>query len=376
MFKSLRVPANLFKLVMWVVSFVFASFLVGLGSSLVADLPKLGDTLAVEQFADAAALERARGEQRDADARIERNNQQRTAVRLEVNAAGNAYQAAREAFENWLATRKATSDPAQDPEVVARTRELDRLKTVQSDAQARLDALAQENLTLTRGRDAAAAAERQTLGAAQSAYDSAVFRQEMSVFGARLALTLPLLAIAGWMLAKKRQSDYWPLFRGFIVFAVFTFFFELVPYLPSYGGYVRSIVGIVVTVIAGHYVIKAMRRYLARREEAAAKTEGERRQSLSYEDAIKKMSAGVCPGCERAILSGLADPPAAAAAKTADAAIAVAGRETNFCVHCGMTLFSRCGSCQTRKNAFFHFCPTCGSGTGTATGAAASSAAA
>jgi thiol:disulfide interchange protein len=68
-------------------------------------------------------------------------------------------------------------------------------------------------------------------------------------------LTLPLLVVAGWLFAKKRQSTWWPFVWGFIYFALFAFFVELVPYLPSYGGYVRYVVGIVITVLVGRYAI-------------------------------------------------------------------------------------------------------------------------
>ena len=107
-----------------------------------------------------------------------------------------------------------------------------------------------------------------------------------------------------------------------------------------------------------------MRRYLAKRQEVEAQTETERRRSLSYEDALKKMAANVCPGCERPILpmaaaSGVPVAPASAAASGAT----LAGNATSsFCVHCGMKLFDPCGQCGTRKNAFFHYCPSCGTG--------------
>ena len=175
---------------------------------------------------------------------------------------------------------------------------------------------------------------------AQDALQKAQRAQELRVFLYRLALTLPLLVAAGWLFAKKRKGTYWPFVWGFIFFALFAFFVELVPYLPSYGGYVRYLVGIVITAAVGRYAILALNRYLERQKAAEALPDAQRRDELSYDVALARLAKGVCPGCERPV--DLKDA------------------KNDFCPHCGIGLHDHCGHCQARKSAFSRFCHACG----------------
>ena len=341
MFKSLFVPERLFRLAMWIVSLVFASFLIGLGGTIIGDLPRIEEPLTIEQFADQRALQPARAQiQRLRDAERELSDRREQAI-LQLTAVTNAYQSARSAYSNWITTRTATTDPTQDVEVLKRTRQLDELQARQREVQVAFERIEKDLLDARQALAAHQRTEQQLVEGASHAYASAVFRQEFRVFAWRLALTLPLLVIAWWLVMKKRHSEYWLLMRGFVLFAVFTFFVELVPYLPSYGDYVRYVVGIVMTAVGGHYIIRAMRAYLVRRRQVEQQTESERRQALVSEDALKKVAANVCPACERALLTSGDVVP-------------------DYCVHCGLKLFDRCGGCDIRRNVFFLFCPKCG----------------
>jgi predicted RNA-binding Zn-ribbon protein involved in translation (DUF1610 family) len=341
MAKSLRASERIFAALLWIVSLAFAIFLIGLGNRVIADLPRLSGDVTRDQFADRAALEAARADGTARQREIRDIDDNLARARLTQEAADNAYQSARSAYANWIASRVATVDPSQDPEVLTRTRALDALQARNRDAEAAVERLTSDRLDRTQRLDASHRREADLLAAADTAYERAQFRQELRIFLARLAITLPLLVLAAFFVARKRHSDYWPLMRGFVLFAAFAFFVELVPYLPSYGGYVRYGVGILLTAVAGHYIIKGMRRYLAQREALERQSDAARRTALTSDDALKKLAAKVCPGCDRPLQAG-------------------DGAPADFCVHCGLRLFDHCPQCSTRKNMFFRFCPTCG----------------
>jgi hypothetical protein len=338
--KGLRTPERMFRFVLWVVAVIFAGFLIGLGSLVVRDLPTVDERVELSDFVDqprAAALDVGirRGEE---EAREAADAQ--AALQLRTQSAQAAYASARRTFDNWIATRTSTQRADQDPEVLQRTRDLDGLAAAARAAQVAVEAsqasrLAREQSLAGMRRQRAALDD-----AARDTYAAAVRKMELHVFLIRLAITLPPLAVAAWLFVRHRRSSWWPFVWGFVFFAIFTFFVELVPYLPSYGGYVRYVIGIAITMAVGRYAIVAMQRYLERQRVAEQQSEAIRRQSVSYEHAIKSVTAGICPGCERGFK--------------------VHEGQTNFCMHCGMKLFDDCPVCTHRRNAFFHFCPSCG----------------
>ncbi|MET1115396.1 MAG: zinc ribbon domain-containing protein [Comamonas sp.] len=340
MSKALRLPEQWFRRGLWLVAFMFAWFLMGLGRLVVGDLPQVETPQSIENFMPPGRAQQVRLEQQTA----ERLRNQATAAleqaELRHRAARTAYTGAREAFDNWVATRSATQRADQDAELLTRTRALDQLKETERRASVAVQAQQQQQLDAQQAFARTQSTWQQLEEGARVQWQDAQRAQELRVFLYRLALTLPLLLIAGWLFAKKRRSNAWPFVWGFIFFALFAFFVELVPYLPSYGGYVRHIVGIVLTVVLGRAAIQAFNRYLERQKRQEAMPDAQRRVELSYDTALSRLAKGVCPGCERIV--DLKNPG------------------IDFCPHCGIGLFDQCSACQTRKSTFSRFCHACG----------------
>jgi predicted RNA-binding Zn-ribbon protein involved in translation (DUF1610 family) len=340
MSRGLRLTEQWMQRALWLIAIVFAGFLIGLGGRIVENLGDLAPVPSAEQLLDPARaaplqaeMARAQKAREAAGSALEQAEQKHAVARASTRSA-------RETFENWVATRQATVRPDQDRELIARTRALDELAAAERTALSAVEAQQQALLDARQAEQRADAAFEQLMAPARQAAYEAARRAALHAFAYRLALTLPLLLVAGWLFRHKRKSTYWPFAWGFIFFALFAFFFELVPYLPSYGGYVRYGVGIVLTVLAGRYAIGWLQGYLARQKAAEALPDSARRQTLRYETALGRIAKNLCPSCERAT-------------DFKDASLA-------HCPHCGIRLFDRCPNCGTRKNAFTRFCFSCG----------------
>jgi hypothetical protein len=338
--KGLRLTERFMQIVLSLIAIVFAGFLIGLGSLVVAKLDYVGPVPDAESLVEPAKLAPVK-------ARMESADQTRDAALESAAQAESVYQvaksntsSAREALENWLATRKATLRPEYDDELITRTRDLDKL--VATDRQALAAVQSQKKIVLDANQARVHAYDeyQALLRPAEEQANKVAQQAAIKVFCFRIGVTIPLLIVAAYLFKYERNSTYWPFVWGFILFALFTFFVELVPYLPSYGGFVRYGVGILLTISGGHYAIRWLQRWLERQKAAEALPAAQRRTSMRYNVAIQRIGKSVCPSCER---------------------------PTNFkdehichCPHCGIGLFDRCPACSSRKNAFARFCFSCG----------------
>lgn len=146
--KGLRLTQTWMERGLWLVALLFAGFLIGLGGKVVDNLQQVSPVPPLEQFID--PIQRAHLDDALATARTAlaaASDRMAQAEQQHAQAASDSA-SAQTTFNNWLAARRATRQSAQDPEVLARTRQLDQLRAnerralaaVQAQQQALLDA--------------------------------------------------------------------------------------------------------------------------------------------------------------------------------------------------------------------------------------------
>ena len=339
-----RGPERLVRAGQWAIAVLFAWFLIQVGASLIADLPLLSRAPQPAQFRRQADLlpiqsrlaplqEQQRGLQEQLEELARRRGVAQENLRRE-----------RQSFETWRAARAVTEQSDQNPEVLQRARQLDvlleqerRLGEDQRQLEQRQDALEQRIAPLEKQR---ATVE---VGFAQ-AYERARSRHEWIAFLIRLGFVLPVLVLSLRLFRRHRGGEQWPFVWGFLLFALFAFFVELVPYLPSFGAYIRYGIGALLTYLGGRSLMRWLRSYLLRKQSEQQAPQQERLQQIRYEKALQSLARRQCPSCERFLCSGDAPLP-------------------DYCMHCGLRIQTHCRACEHHHPAFYPYCSACGAPT-------------
>src|SRR5471032_3261580 len=206
--QPMRVSEKWFHRALWLIAFAFAGFLIGLGGLVVGNLPGVEAPPTLDSLIDPST-----------NAAIETSIKQAQSNARDGETA--EYTSVHDTFSNWLATRTATEQADQNKELLNRTHSLEALNDNVRTAQKALDQIEQTNAQnrqlLVKERAAEAALRTQ----AEEKLDALQRGIDMKNFLIRLAITLPLLVIGGWLFAKHRKNRYWPFVWGFIFFALF-----------------------------------------------------------------------------------------------------------------------------------------------------------
>lgn len=144
MSKSLRLSEKWFNRGLWLIAFIFASFLIGLGGAVIGDLPQIEHYYTSEYFIDKVAAEPLRANLKVAAKTREDINEKINQTQLKLNTANTDYNTAHDTFNNWLATRHVTEQSSQDNELISRTKALDNLKSTERNVISEMDVLTQQ----------------------------------------------------------------------------------------------------------------------------------------------------------------------------------------------------------------------------------------
>ncbi len=342
------------RFIYYFISIILAFFLIALANKIIDDLDSVGYRPQLEDFEKDTRKEEFKQKGNAIMDSLETERSKERALQLQLKLAQNALTEQKASFENWVDTRKTTESNAINLELQKRTYKQDSLRTVIKNLQATSIKLTAAVDAIERYQDENFAAIAAETNKVYESYDKAQRGFELKVFLTRLLFVLPILILGVFMLMRKRKNKFWPLYRGFIFFGFYAFFFGLVPYLPYYGGYVRYTIGVLLSALLGIYAIKHLSAFIRRKKEELKLSTQERSMKIKDEVAEKALEQHMCPSCGKNYMINELHQPVSGKGAVGKVVL------TKFCRHCGMELFKDCNTCGTENFAHFPHCYSCG----------------
>jgi hypothetical protein len=343
------------KLINYIIAIVLCGFLISLSGKLIDDVDEWKERPTVEQFQNADFLTLKNFEIEKIDLKINLKGEKKSSIENTIKVVNSNYVNAKKSFDNWLEARKTVGSPKEDKEVLNRANELDKYYKSQQEWKKELAEITNEINLLTKNKNKIEELIDEEKDSAYGEREKAIRKYDLKVFLIRLLFISPILLLGIFFIIKFRKHKYWPLFLGFVLFSFYAFFFGLVPYLPSYGGYIRYTVGIILSVLFGVYAINKIRAFIEQKKNELKISTTERSKKVQTETAEKALDNHMCPSCGKDFIVKKWDKSAGKKDKAATYGIV-----TNFCRFCGLELFKKCNTCDSENFAHLPFCSNCG----------------
>ncbi len=343
------------KFVNYLIASVLALFLIFLSSKVINDIGQWKERPTTKDFEDTVLVDKTKHINKILDDSIKIKIEKKSNIQNTLKIVNNNYSNAKQSYDNWLEARKTIGSPKEDKEILTRANELDTFFQTQQQWNNELANINDQVKKLQEKKSKNQSLIEQEHNRAYKEQQNEIRSYELKVFLIRLAIILPILLLGLFFIFKFRNHKYWPIFLGFILFSFYSFFFGLVPYLPDYGGYVRYIVGIILSIVMGIYAINKIRAFIESKKKELEVSSEERAKSIKNETAEKALDNHMCPSCGKDFIAKSWE-----ITNNSKKEKKIAGTVTNFCRYCGLELFKKCKTCNTENFAHLPYCSNCG----------------
>lgn len=342
------------RIVYYSISTILCLFLILLSNKIIDDLDTATVRPEIENFENKVVMNDLEKKMNTFNIEVENLNTKKGTIEKTIATAKENYTNEKQSFDNWVQTRKTLGSPDKDQEVIERAKKLDEFYKIEQDWRSQLNLRQLEidqREKKQQGIQKLIDKEKET---AETKYYAELKHYDLKVFLIRLLFVAPILALGIFFFVRYRRHKFWPLYFGFTLFSLYAFFFGLVPYLPSYGGYVRYAVGIILSAGLGYYAIKSIRQFIENKQAELQVSTQERAKNVQTEVAEKALENHFCPSCGKDFIIKKWEFPLKNIESDAYKLV------TDFCRHCGLELFKNCNKCGNKNFAHLPFCSSCG----------------
>ena len=343
------------RIVYYSISIILCLFLILLSNKVIDNLDSIALRPESKDFENKSVMSNLDQDKNTQQLYIENLNTKKTTIEKTISTAKENYKNEKQSFDNWLQTRKTLGSPDKDQEVIDRARRLDEFYSVEQDWRTQLNSLQAKIDEADNKLQGTQKLIDREISKAETKFDKELRWYDLKVFLFRLLFVAPILALGIFFFVRKRHHKFWPLYFGFTLFSLYAFFLGLVPYLPSYGGYVRYSVGVILSAGLGYYAIKTIRQFIEKKQAELKVSTQERAKNVQTEVAEKALENHFCPSCGKDFIMKKWEFPGAK-----NPEIEMNKLVTNFCRHCGLELFTNCSNCGNKNFAHLPFCSSCG----------------